>query len=159
MLTSGFLPGNLNIPKPIDAGMALLFLVYLLCRGDPTSATLCTPDALDSQTLSVLHLHRVHGVFPSCVQNARQLQTSCNTSCSICAERTVAVRWIVANSVHSIVRAQYADFMSSLSHCLWLMTKKHSIRLKPKLVGPAETMDVIDSDVQAAAALGRNRFS
>ena len=159
MLTSGFLPGNLNIPKPIDAGMALLFLVYLLCRGDPTSATLCTPDALDSQTLSVLHLHRVHGVFPSCVQNARQLQTSCNTSCSICAERTVAVRWIVANSAHSIVRAQYADFMSSLSHCLWIMTTKTFNKTETQTRWTLPTMDVIDSDVQAAAALGRNRFS
>ena len=116
MLSLGFLSGNLNIPKLIDAGMTLLLLVYFLGRGGGTSATLCTRDALDSQTLSVLHnlhLHRVHGVFPSCVQSARQLQPCCNTSRSICAERTVAVRWIVANSVHSIVRAQYAGLMSS----------------------------------------------
>ena len=157
MLSLGhFLSGNLNIPKLIDAGMTLLLLVCILCRGDPTSATLCTRDALDSQTLSVLHLHRVHGVFPSCVQNARQLQTCCNTSCSICAERTVAVRWIVANSVHSIVRAQYAGLMPLPLSLPLSMTKKHSIGPKIQSAGQMENNDTATQD---AAALNRNRFS
>ena len=98
----------------IDAGVTLLLLVCILCTGDPTSAALCTRDAWDRHTLSVLHLARVHGAcaFPRCVQHALQLQPCCTTSGSICAESTIAARWAIANSVRSIAPLQYAGLMA-----------------------------------------------